>query len=137
MCSLKMVFSILYFIRRFKHVTLSQQQLFIINIVCFLNFNMKNLARFGIFHPKWLIALKMCLFYIARCYHNKIKMLNFYSKSQVSVNLVKSLGSASSVILLTFIDFTIWVKYYLQEKLFNIPSLYSSWVKFTHCYAPN
>ena len=57
-----------------KHVTLSQQQLFAINLVHFLNFNLKNSARFGIFHQKWLKTLKICLFYLARCYKSKIKV---------------------------------------------------------------
>ena len=50
--------------------------------------------------------LKIC-FNTGRCNQSKIKMLNLCSKSQVSVNLVKSLGPASSVILLPFIDIAI------------------------------
>ena len=44
-------------------------------------------------------------------------MSNFDSKSQVSMNYVKSLGPASSVILLPFIDNAIWVEYFLPERL--------------------
>ena len=59
----------------------------VINLVRFLNFNREKLTRFGIFHPKWLTTLKICLFYLARCYKSKVKLKNLYSKSQVSVNL--------------------------------------------------
>ena len=59
LCALEMIFSILYPMERFKQVTLSQQQFSVMNLVGFLNFNLKNLARFGTFHPTWLITLKI------------------------------------------------------------------------------
>ena len=49
---------------RLKQVTLSQQQYFVINLVRFLNFNLKNSARIGTILPKWLISLKICWFYL-------------------------------------------------------------------------
>ena len=102
LCALKMIFSIKYLIGGLKQVTLSQKQHLVINLECFLNFNMNNFARFRIFLPKWLITLKISLFYLARCYQSKMKMKNFYSKFQLSASHVKCLGLASSVILLPF-----------------------------------
>ena len=126
-----------------KQVTLSQQQLFVINLVRFLNFNLKNLARFEIFYPKWLITLKICLFYLARCFQSKIKTWNLYLKSQVSAILVKSLAPASSVIFATFYWYfnlsELFPSWEAIRNKFNIilPSFYSSWVKFTHFYEPS
>ena len=85
----------------------------------FLNFNLKNIARFGIFLPKWLITLKICLFFLARCYQSEIKMSNFYSKPHVSVNYVKS-GSCFLSDFATLIFIAIWVKYLLPERLSEI-----------------
>ena len=116
-----------------KQVALSQQQLFVINLVRFPSLNLKNLARFRIFHPKWLITLKICLFYFGKCYQSKIKMKNLYSKSQVSFNLVKYLGPASSVILLSFIDIAIWVQYFLPERLSENNSVLFSQVHSLLC----
>ena len=119
-----------------------QQQRFVTNLLLFLNFKLKNLARFGIFHTKWSITLKVCWFYLARCYQSKVKMWNPYSKSPVSVNLVKSLDPASFLILLPFSDIAIWVEYLVRERLSEIfqycsPMLHYSWDKFTHFYAPS
>ena len=142
LCALKMIFSIKYLIGGLKQVTLSQKQHLVINLECFLNFNMNNFARFRIFLPKWLITLKISLFYLARCYQSKMKMKNFYSKFQLSVSHVKCLGLASSVILLPFTFHNlggIFPSSQALRKYFKIllPSFYSSWVKFTHIYAPN
>ena len=60
-----------------KQATLSQQQLFVINLACFLNFNPKNLAKFGIFYPKWLLMLKIVLFYLGWCYQSKKRCKTF------------------------------------------------------------
>lgn len=90
--------------------TLSQQQFFVINLVRFLHFNLKNFVRFEIFLSKWVVTLKIYLFHIARCYQSKMKMWKF-------VNHVKSLCPASSVILQLFIDYAILVEYFLLESL--------------------
>ena len=52
----------------YKQVALSQQQLYVINLKLFLNFNSVNLARFGIFLPKWLIT------YVCFTLHDAIKV---------------------------------------------------------------
>ena len=83
----------------------------------FLSFNLKNLSIFGMFLPKLLVTLKISSFYLPRCYQSKIKIWDFYSKSHVSINHVKSLGSASSMVLLPLIDVSIWVEYFLPERL--------------------
>ena len=121
----------LYTIWGTKQVTLSQQQLFVINLVRFLNFNLKNIARFGIFLPKWLITLKICLFFLARCYQSEIKMSNFYSKAHVSVNYVKS-GSCFLSDFATLIFIAIWVKYLLPERLSENVSVLFSHYSISH-----
>ena len=142
LCALKMIFSIKYLIGGLKQVTLSQKELLVINLEGFLNFNMNNFASFRIFLPKWLITLKISLFCLARCYQSKMKMKNFYAKFQLSASHVKCLGLASSVILLPFTFHNlggIFPSSQALRKYFKIllPSFYSSWVKFTHIYAPN
>ena len=82
-----------------NQVKLSMQQLFVTNLMRFLNFNLNNSF-------KMTLTLKVCLFYLARFYQNKIKIQNLYSQCQVPVNLVQSLGP-SSLILLFFIDIAI------------------------------
>ena len=44
-------------------------KLFVVNLVCFLNFNMNTSARLGIFLPKWLILRKIYFFCLLSCYY--------------------------------------------------------------------
>ena len=67
LCAFKIIFFIIYLIGGIKPITLSQQQLFVMNLVHFLN------SRFRTFHLEWLITLEMYLFYLERCYQSKIK----------------------------------------------------------------
>ena len=44
-------------------------KLFVVNLVCFLNFNMNTSARLGIFLAKWLILRKIYFFCLLSCYY--------------------------------------------------------------------
>lgn len=123
-----------------KEVTLSQQ-LFVLNLVLFLNFHVKIYPNLEHFFQKWLITRKIGLFYQSKSIKVKHKFKTFIENlSYLSILLNIRVLLPLWFCYLFFFDIAVWMEGLAAlRKYFNIvlPWFYSSWVKFFHCYAPN